>query len=234
MDWSLINPTARKPFLRNTLAYKNTWMYYMAIVTDPILRFNWIFYAIYAQDLQHSAMLSFLVAISEAIRRGMWILFRVENEHCANMTRFRASRDVPLPYNLQDYSPALEAGFPRQEQTPSVRQLKRISTAPSTRSGPAGFATGSEMSRTAGSLRFRTSESPLVRGFSKVGNIMHLAHAQDFERRRKDVGPEIDADSSDEEGDVHEMRMSKVHVDSADDAGSSKGKRRRSLDSDDQ
>lgn len=30
----------------------------------------------------------------------MWTLFRVENEHCTNVGRFRASRDVPLPYEL--------------------------------------------------------------------------------------------------------------------------------------
>jgi hypothetical protein len=82
MDWSLMDPYAKHPFLRNTLGFKYAWWYYAAIVIDPILRFNWIFYAIYGHDVQHSTKIAFLVALSEVLRRGMWQLFRVENEHC--------------------------------------------------------------------------------------------------------------------------------------------------------
>ena len=74
----LCNPYAEHPFLRDVLGYKQTWIYYAAIVLDPILRFNWIFYAIYSRDIQHSALLSFVVGLSEVIRRAMWMLFRVE------------------------------------------------------------------------------------------------------------------------------------------------------------
>ena len=81
MDWSLLDATAEKPLLREVLAYKQTWIYYIALVVDPILRFNWIFYAIYADDIQHSAILSFFIALSEVFRRGIWTVFRVENEH---------------------------------------------------------------------------------------------------------------------------------------------------------
>lgn len=65
-------------FLRHVLGYKQTWMYYFAMVLDPILRFNWVFYAIFSRDIQHSALPSFLVSLSEVLRRGMWTLFRVE------------------------------------------------------------------------------------------------------------------------------------------------------------
>lgn len=82
MDWSLMDPYAKHPFLRNTLGFKYAWWYYVAIVLDPILRFNWIFYAIYGHNVQHSSLISFLVAFTEVLRRGMWQLFRVENEHC--------------------------------------------------------------------------------------------------------------------------------------------------------
>jgi hypothetical protein len=70
------------------------------MVVDPIIRFNWIFYAIYAHDLQHSSLVSFFVAFTEVIRRGIWVLFRVENEHCSNVFNHRASRDIPLPYPI--------------------------------------------------------------------------------------------------------------------------------------
>lgn len=82
MDWSLMDPYAKHPFLRSTLGFKRAWWYYAAMVIDPIIRFNWIFYAIYWQDLQHSSIVSFFVAFTEVLRRGMWQLFRVENEHC--------------------------------------------------------------------------------------------------------------------------------------------------------
>ena len=39
----------RKPYLlREILAYKkHLWWYYGAMMLDPILRFNWIFYVIF-------------------------------------------------------------------------------------------------------------------------------------------------------------------------------------------
>ncbi|KAI5364980.1 Putative SPX domain, Syg1 family protein [Septoria linicola] len=101
MDWSLGDPHAKHKFLRGTLAYrKHVWVYYLAMIIDPILRFNWIFYVIYASDSQHSSIVSFLVSFSEILRRGMWTLFRVENEHCTNVEASKASRDVALPYKL--------------------------------------------------------------------------------------------------------------------------------------
>ena len=39
----------RPPLLRDQLAYRrHKWWYYAAMAIDPILRFNWIFYVIYA------------------------------------------------------------------------------------------------------------------------------------------------------------------------------------------
>lgn len=100
MDWSLGDPFAANPFLRKTLGYKKVWTYYVAMLIDPMIRFNWVFYTFIPLQIQHSAVTSFLVAFSEILRRGMWTLFRVENEHCTNVGRFRASRDVPLPYDI--------------------------------------------------------------------------------------------------------------------------------------
>ena len=107
MDWSLCNPYAKNPFLRDVLGYKNPNCYYAAMIIDPILRFNWIFYVIIPHELQHSAILSVLVSFSEICRRGIWTIFRVENEHCTNVGRFRALRDVPLPYDIPDDEEAL-------------------------------------------------------------------------------------------------------------------------------
>lgn len=51
-------------------------------------------------DTQHSSVVSFLISFSEVCRRGIWVLFRVENEHCTNVVRFRASREAKLPYKI--------------------------------------------------------------------------------------------------------------------------------------
>lgn len=102
MDFSLLQPSARYRFLRDITALKSRWPYYLIMIVDPILRFNWVFYTIFAHDTQHSSIASFLIGFAEVTRRGMWTLLRVENEHCANVAQYKASRDVPLPYRLND------------------------------------------------------------------------------------------------------------------------------------
>ena len=64
MDWSLFDFYSHPRLLRDNLAFKSIWIYYAAMILDPILRFNWIFYAIYGHDIQHSALLSFMVSFS--------------------------------------------------------------------------------------------------------------------------------------------------------------------------
>ena len=192
MDWSLLNPYAEYPFLRDVLGYKYPSLYYLAMLIDPILRFNWIFYAIFSSELQHSAVLSFFVGLSEVCRRGMWTLFRVENEHCTNVGRFRASRDVPLPYEIP--SPTSSSG--NEESRPEDRNLppdspqyqRRHSTHPP-RQSPAQTASGVDLENAQSpSLRRRsavTASTPMQRGIARVATIMTQAHAQDFERKRR-------------------------------------------------
>ena len=215
----LLDPTAKPFLLRDTRAYKQTWLYYLAICIDPILRFNWIFYAIYAKDLQHSALLSFFIGLSEVFRRGLWVLIRVENEHSTNVGRFRASRDVPLPFDVgEPESPSsLENGAQAENQAQGEAAQPPSTAAPDTpgtlTSHLTTIATGSQHSRPSPSLfRRKTDTSPLVRGLNRVGSILHNAHAQDFERKRKEEHDGDDADgddSSDEDGeDGHETPRS--------------------------
>lgn len=218
MDWSLLNYYAPYPFLRKNLGYKYPAMYYAAMALDPILRFNWIFYAIYTEDLQHSTLVSFFVGFSEVVRRGIWTLFRVENEHCTNVGRFRASRDVPLPYEIGPPSPtsSQEQHLPPSDD-PAL--LDRVS--PQTSYGaalplPAADTADTSSSRleaqtSAGSLRRRAPpNTPISRGIARVGTFITEAHAQDFERRRRPDpveasphhgGRSVGAESSDEEED---------------------------------
>ncbi len=193
------NPYAEHPFLRDVLGYERPWVYYLAMILDPILRFNWIFYAIYGNELQHSALLSFFIGFSEVCRRGMWTLFRVENEHCTNVGRFRASRDVPLPYEIDLPSPLLreESAHPAPpipERSPGLQDhvsQRGAFDGPPPLDGTAASST-LEAQPSSGSLRRRgtLSSTPIQRGIARVGTIMGQAHAQDFERKRRPVAPE--------------------------------------------
>jgi hypothetical protein len=101
MDFSLLQPDSRHRLLRDILAIKHRWLYYVVLAVDPVLRFGWIPYVAAAHELQHSSLVSFCVALAEIFRRALWVLFRVENEHCSNVAQYKASRDVPLPYRLE-------------------------------------------------------------------------------------------------------------------------------------
>ncbi|KAF9891239.1 hypothetical protein FE257_004803 [Aspergillus nanangensis] len=168
MDWSLGNPYAHHPLLREALAFRRVWVYYVAMVVDVIVRFNWIFYAIFAHDMQHSAVLSFVVSFSEICRRGVWTIFRVENEHCTNVLLFRASRDVPLPYEIS--APHTEPEYPTinvqlQDQPGPPTQATAVDVEHATPPTPGA------------SLR--------ARGLSRVGTLVASAHAQDFQRKKR-------------------------------------------------
>ncbi|KAL4925165.1 EXS family-domain-containing protein [Aspergillus undulatus] len=203
MDWSLGNIYAKHILLRETLAFRRAWVYYVAMVIDVIVRFNWIFYAIFAHDMQHSAVLSFVVAFSEICRRGIWTIFRVENEHCTNVLLFRASRDVPLPYAVPSADGQVEVQPPEPTQAPHEAQ-------PSLAVSPGGDLEQATPSTPRASLR--------PRALSRVGTMVASAHAQDFQRKRRPEemagatvahgSPETPEDSSDEDdsGDTRPYR----------------------------
>ena len=184
------------------------------MILDPILRFNWIFYVVFTGELQHSALLSFFVGFSEVCRRGIWTLFRVENEHCTNVGRFRASRDVPLPYDIMTPSPSTpEENEPETHPSPDVHRRP-----PPLQASPSSMGTSSnlEAQPQSGSLRRRQtlSSTPIQRGIARVGTVIAQAHAQDFEKKRRPDVPEsaspyhgartAPVESSDEEEDEEE------------------------------
>lgn len=98
MDWSLLQFGLKNWLLRDHLFYKKPIYYYFAMIADILLRFQWIFYAFFSNQIQQLAVTSFGIACAEIVRRLIWVLFRMENEHVTNVVLFRASRDAPLPY----------------------------------------------------------------------------------------------------------------------------------------
>ncbi|CDM29576.1 hypothetical protein DTO013E5_9773 [Penicillium roqueforti] len=215
MDWSLGNPYAKNPMLREVLAFRRVWVYYAAMVLDVVIRFNWIFYAIFIKNIQQSALLSFMVAFSEVCRRGIWSIFRVENEHCTNVLLFRASRDVPLPYDVPSRAAAPLDGSAEDVQLEEQQHASTPFMAPGDVEN--GTPSGS-------SLRAR-NRRPSV-GISRVGSIVASAHAQDFERRRlpnymssASVGPDMadggdDSTDEDDEADLSTDEDSESRPDS--------------------
>ena len=130
--------SAKHKLLREHLQFKLIWWYYAAMILDPILRFNWIFYVIFANDVQHSTVVSFCVSLSEVNRRGIWTLFRVENEQVANNQNLKAARELPVPYSQEIYDAAAEDVVPAQapstvpppetEESPILQTLRRVGT----------------------------------------------------------------------------------------------------------
>ncbi|OCB90034.1 EXS family protein/ERD1/XPR1/SYG1 family protein [Sanghuangporus baumii] len=99
MDWSFFKRPAQHPFLRKELVYQsNYWVYYFAIVSNIIIRFQWILYIPVAND--GFQLRTFIVAMLEMLRRFQWNFFRLENEHIGNTDQYRVTREVPLPYNF--------------------------------------------------------------------------------------------------------------------------------------
>ncbi|KAK2748949.1 hypothetical protein FQN57_007232 [Myotisia sp. PD_48] len=204
MDWSLGNPYSKNPFLRDFLGFRRKWVYYAAMIVDPILRFNWIFYAIFTHNMQHSAVLSFVVSLSEIFRRGIWSIFRVENEHCTNVGRFRASRDIPLPYDTSSDSPsqpqvtdhanAQLANMKETALSPKLLQPMTQATAAST-TVDASSSPATTVCMVAGDIE-QAGDGPVRRRrfshlsdtggtLARVGTMLARAHEQDFERKKR-------------------------------------------------
>ncbi|ESZ94124.1 hypothetical protein SBOR_5478 [Sclerotinia borealis F-4128] len=200
MDWSLLQPGANKPFLRDVRGFKSTWWYYAAMILDPILRFNWIFYSIYTHNLQHSSSASFFVAFSEISRRGMWTLFRVENEHCSNVARFKAFRDIALPYDLE--SGESEASQPITPAEPNERSpvLER------------------ERTHSSGLSRQQTNTSSVRRRPPRtLTKVFADAHTQDFQKKRRPTMDNAKDMKNEDEDDVDMGRATSSEDDDDDD-----------------
>lgn len=198
-DWSLCQPQSSARFLRNTRGFKSTWWYYTAMILDPMFRFNWIFYAIYTHSDGHASLVSFLIAFSEATRRGMWTLFRVENEHCTNVGHYRAYRDIPLPYKLEDDSTAsVERGAEEEGE------VHAVDSSNSTESGIAAAPVAPVLSRRRSSLHpTRTVDTASASGSARQAppspylrrqtgtwtQMLAEGHAKDFVKKKPDEGP---------------------------------------------
>ena len=181
IDWSLGHSGVEWRLLREPLGFSWPPIYYIAMVVDPIFRFNWIFYLIGPNELQQSALLPFFVSLSEIFRRAFWALFRVENEHMTNVGMFRASRDLPLPYNVSGAKTSIDedetdesSGAPLDEE--QMGQIPKIVSTPKPMSTP-----------------------------RRVGTAITMAHAHDFERRKPEDSSSDESESPDDDEELEQQ-----------------------------
>ncbi|KIY70691.1 EXS-domain-containing protein [Cylindrobasidium torrendii FP15055 ss-10] len=100
-DMSLLRRRAKHPWLRDELMYSDAvWSYWFAMLYNTLTRFAFVIYipAVGPNDY----LRSFIVSVLEITRRIMWNFFRLENEHIGNVDQYRATREVPLPYALEN------------------------------------------------------------------------------------------------------------------------------------
>ncbi|KAF2313597.1 hypothetical protein GH714_012327 [Hevea brasiliensis] len=92
IDWGLLRPNSRNPWLRDKLVIPKKSVYFVAMT---VLGFR-------QAPFLHRTALTAIVACLEIIRRGIWNFFRLENEHLNNVGKFRAFKSVPLPFYYDD------------------------------------------------------------------------------------------------------------------------------------
>ncbi|KAL6303032.1 EXS-domain-containing protein [Sparassis latifolia] len=123
MDWSLLQPHAKYPLLRSELLYPSyVPLYYMAIVTNVLIRFIWVFYI--PGSGPNYVLRTFIAGSLESFRRWQWNFIRLENEHLGNVDQYRVTREVPLPYALEDMSRESDDEDDRDNHSRSRRRRK--------------------------------------------------------------------------------------------------------------
>lgn len=188
MDWSLFQLGTEHTLLRDHLFFKNPIYYYLAIVTDVILRFQWVFYAFFSNQIQQLAITSFGIAIAEILRRFIWIFFRMENEHCTNVILFRASKDSPLPYPVTS----------RVER--AIKKLVGIRCNTSTLDlTPTNEEADVGLTRSPTGISSSTSVLARRSTLTNISDTLNKAHIKDFQRRKTVIAMDEDSDEEDQD-----------------------------------
>ncbi|KAI0087371.1 EXS family-domain-containing protein, partial [Irpex rosettiformis] len=124
MDWSLLRPHAAHRLLRDNLLYSNhISLYYIAIVTNVLIRFIWVLYI--PQHGPSFALRTFVAAMLEMLRRWQWNFYRLENEHLGNVDQYRVTREVPLPYSFDDVMNESDGDDEERKSISSWRSKRR-------------------------------------------------------------------------------------------------------------
>lgn len=100
MDWGLGRPQFK--FLGPRLMYPQKAHYYGVVFVDLFLRFMWVMTLVPPSSGANFVLPSYLTAITmalELLRRTLWGLFRLENEHRHSTDQYRKVDFVPLHFS---------------------------------------------------------------------------------------------------------------------------------------
>jgi hypothetical protein len=93
LDWGCGRKNDKHLFLREKITYPQI-LYYIAIIYDLIVRTTWTWNFIHIKD-SLSEWKNILTCTLEVIRRGLWVLIRVENENLSNPENYRTILAIP-------------------------------------------------------------------------------------------------------------------------------------------
>ncbi|KAG8222653.1 hypothetical protein J437_LFUL003775 [Ladona fulva] len=118
VDWGLFSKFKGKNiFLKDEMIFPHKSYYYLAIIEDFILRYNWLLLYLMTKYGFASLDTMFLILSPlEVFRRFLWNILRLENEHIRNRDKYQSVRCL----SLSSYEePKEEADFRMSEETPS-------------------------------------------------------------------------------------------------------------------
>lgn len=212
MDWSLLQSGSKNYLLRDHLIFKRPIYYYTAMVVDVILRFQWIFYACFTNQIEQLAVTSFCIAFAELIRRFLWIFFRIENEHSTNVTLFRASKTIHLPYEVERKVDSAIKKLVYLKYEPIVWQYEeRKSEHVSNRNSEFASRRNTDTPQEEIDLG---SAAPKLEPRSTLLNLsdaLMRAHIKDFQRRKTIIPINISDDEDEDDDDDKRSDLSRQH-----------------------
>ncbi|XP_057853631.2 phosphate transporter PHO1-like [Cryptomeria japonica] len=105
IDWGLLQRKSVNPWLRDQLISKNKRIYFISMFVNAVLRLAWLYSIIHVVmpcGPTYQKYIDFILGMAEIARRGLWIFFRLENEHLDSVDKSRAVKIVPLPFKCID------------------------------------------------------------------------------------------------------------------------------------
>lgn len=111
-DWGFLRDrTGKHIILRPMLVYRPRVLYYIAIISNLIMRLMWTL-TISPEFLERTSLapdvFTTLLAIVEIIRRAQWNIYRLENQHVANCKENKATERMSVLFHpLNDHPSCL-------------------------------------------------------------------------------------------------------------------------------
>ncbi|KAH6569960.1 hypothetical protein BASA61_009178 [Batrachochytrium salamandrivorans] len=108
-DWGLFSTNKNHRYLRAFIIYPK-WVYFTAIGVNAVLRLCWVMLLApsYWSIFTDFRFVVYIAALFEVFRRFGWAIIRLENEHSNNVGKFRAVKELPLPFRINMEVPLVQ------------------------------------------------------------------------------------------------------------------------------